>query len=436
MHARMRRNIAGLVGAATLSVLAGAGLVWTSSSARSAAAPEAGAILATYGDIAAATYADALASARTLREAVQGLLDAPSDSSLGKAREAWKAARVSYMQSEAFRFGNAIVDDWEGRVNAWPLDEGLIDYVDAKSYGSEKEDNELFVANVIANKSLKLGGETVDATTIDAALIGKLHQAMETDAAVAGGYHAIEFLLWGQDLNGTGKGAGARPASDYNVAACSGGNCDRRRAYLVAATDLLVADLEEMVGNWKPDGKARKELAEKGEAGGLSAIVTGLGSLSYGELSGERMKVGALLHDPEEEHDCFSDNTHNSHFYDQMGIMNVWNARYVRPDGSVVSGPSIAELARVKAPEAAKRIDEALASTLGKIKAIKDKADNGELAYDQMLSSTNEAGNKMILAAADALVAQARALEAAVPALGFKIELGESAKLSEMGLTP
>ena len=47
------------------------------------------------------------------------------------ARAAWIAARPSYQQSEVFRFGNAIVDDWEGRVNAWPLDEGLIDYTAA-----------------------------------------------------------------------------------------------------------------------------------------------------------------------------------------------------------------------------------------------------------------------------------------------------------------
>lgn len=407
-------------------------LLLTATAPAFAEAPAASAILKTYGDIAEATFGDALAGARNLRAAVQGLLDAPTPASLDKARAAWKAARLPYVQSEAFRFGNKIVDDWEGRVNAWPLDEGLIDYVDAKSYGSEKEENQLYTSNVIASKSIQLGKENVDASTIDGALIRKLHQAIETDAAVAGGYHAIEFLLWGQDLHGTDKGAGERPASDYDLKACTGGNCDRRRAYLGAATDLLVEDLAEMAGNWKAGGNARKELAEKGEGGGLSAIVTGLGSLSYGELSGERIKVGALLHDPEEEQDCFSDNTHNSHFYDQVGIMNVWNARYVRTDGSVVTGPSIAELARAKAPEAAKRIDDAFAVTLGKLKLIKDKADSGEMAYDQMLAASNDAGTKMLMDAADALVAQARALEAAVPALGLKIELGDSKKLSKM----
>lgn len=411
---------------------AGSAVLIMAATPAAAEAPAPAAILDNYQALAEATFGDALAGAKALQASIQALLDKPSEDTLAKAREAWKAARVPYMQSEAFRFGNKIVDDWEGKVNAWPLDEGLIDYVDAKSYGDEKDENPLYTANVIANTSIKLGSETVDAGTIDGALIRKLHQAMETDTAVAGGYHAIEFLLWGQDLHGTDKGAGERPATDYDLAKCTGGHCDRRRAYLTAATSVLVEDLTEMADNWKPGGKARAELAEKGDSGGLSAIVTGLGSLSYGELSGERMKVGALLHDPEEEHDCFSDNTHNSHYYDQVGILNVWNGRYKRIDGKMIEGPSIAALARAKAPDAAKRVDAAMAATLAKVQAIKAKADSGEMYYDQMLAAGNEAGGKMILDAADALVAQARALEGVVPELGLKIELGESKKLGKL----
>ena len=70
----------------------------------------------------------------------------------------------------------------------------------------------------------------------------------------------------------------------------------------------------------------------------LTAIFTGLGSLSYGEMAGERMKLGLLLNDPEEEHDCFSDNTHNSHYYDVIGIENVYLGRYKRIDGTSVIG--------------------------------------------------------------------------------------------------
>ena len=253
---------------------------------------------------------------------------------------AWIAARVPYQQSEAFRFGNAMVDDWEGKVNAWPLDEGLIDYV-ATGYGSESDENPFYTANIIANTTLKVGGVEIDVTNIDKKLLSEtLHEIDEVEANVATGYHAIEFLLWGQDLNGTNPGAGNRPATDFDLTNCTNGNCDRRRDYLTASTELLIDDLQEMTNNWTANGAARAELIAKGEEGGLASILTGIGSLAYGELAGERTKLGLMLHDPEEEHDCFSDNTHNSHFYDAKGIKNVYLGQYTRTDGSVVSGAS------------------------------------------------------------------------------------------------
>src|SRR5690606_37491303 len=147
---------------------------------------------------------------------------------------------------------------------------------------------------VIANAQIANGGETIDASTITPEVLQSLQEVGGIEANVATGYHAIEFLLWGQDLHGTGPGAGERPASDYDTANCTGGHCDRRAQYLTAASDLLVSDLEEMVGNWKDDGAARAELMAD-PAKGISAILTGLGSLSYGELAGERMKLGLLL---------------------------------------------------------------------------------------------------------------------------------------------
>ncbi len=394
-----------------------------------AAPPATKDIMKNYGDLAEAMYSDALVKAKDLDKAIDAFLAAPSTETLATARDAWKASRVPYMQTEGFRFGNKIVDDWEGDVNSWPLDEGLIDYVDKASYGDTKEENPLYTANIIANKKIRLGPKILDATKIDKTVIGKLNSALDVETNVGTGYHAIEFLLWGQDLHGTGPGAGERPASDYDLKNCTHGNCDRRRDYLKAASGLLVDDLTEMVSDWKPDGAARKALAGEDENMQLSTILTGLGSLSYGELAGERMKLGVLLHDPEEEHDCFSDNTQNSHYYDQVGMMEIWNGKY---DGvTPVSGASIAELAREKAPEAAKRVDDAMAVTLEKIKAIKVKADSGEMAYDQMLAAGNDVGNKMILDAVDALVAQARAIEAVVAALNLKVKIEGSDSLDD-----
>jgi putative iron-regulated protein len=400
-----------------------------SAGAASAADPTPEAVIDTYGNIAAAMYEDALTSARNLKTAIDALLADPNDTTLAAARDAWKASRPAYQQTEGYRFGNAIVDDWEGRVNAWPLDEGLIDYVDSAFYGEESDENPLYAANVIASTKLQIGPDEVDATTIDGALLDRLQEALGVEANVATGYHAIEFLLWGQDLNGTGPGAGARPATDFSLSACTNGNCDRRRAYLTVATDRLIADLEEMAANWQDHGAARKELAEKGQEGGLSAILTGLGSLSYGELAGERIKLGLLLHDPEEEHDCFSDNTHNSYYYDQVGMMAIWQGKYTRSDGSVVEGPSIAALAAAKDAAAAKRLNDAMAATLGKMQVMKDTADSGEMAYDQMIGAGNDKGNRIVQDVVDALVAQTRAIEGAVSALGLTITVEGSDSL-------
>lgn len=386
-------------------------------------------IMKTYGDIAEAMYSDALAKAIDLDKAIDAFLAAPNPENLQAAREAWKAARVPYMQTEGYRFGNKIVDDWEGQVNSWPLDEGLIDYVDPASYGDQKAENPLYTANIIANKKLQIGPKTLDASKITKKVIAKLNSALDVEANVGTGYHAIEFLLWGQDLHGTGPGAGERPATDYDLKNCTHENCDRRRDYLKAASSLLVDDLEVMASNWKPNGAARKALAKQDENAQLATILTGLGSLSYGELAGERMKLGVLLHDPEEEQDCFSDNTHNSHYYDEVGMIAIWNGKY---EGSrAVTGASIAELAREKAPEAAKRVDEAMSTALAKLKAIKDKADSGEMYYDQMLAAGNDVGNKMILDGVDALVAQARAIEAVVAALSLKIKIEGSDSLDD-----
>jgi putative iron-regulated protein len=388
-------------------------------------AADADAVIQTHIKIAHATYEDALEGAKKLQQSVDALIASPSKETLEAAKTAWKAARVPYMQSEGFRFGNKVVDDWEGRVNSWPLDEGLIDYVDA-SYGDTSDANPLYAANVIANKSIRIGKEVVDTSKITKELLAKkLQQAGEVEANVATGYHAIEFLLWGQDLNGTEAGAGERPATDYDVKACTNGNCDRRAQYLKAATDLLVDDLQEMVDDWKDGGAAAKAAQE----GGLSSILTGLGSLSYGELAGERIKLGVLLHDPEEEHDCFSDNTHNSHYYDQVGMMNIYTGKYTRTNGEVVSGPSMADYAAKRAADQNAKVNERMAETLSKFEAIKKTADSGEMAYDQMLGAGNEKGNQMLFAAVDALVAQTRAIEGVVSALNLKISVEGSDSL-------
>ena len=391
------------------------------------------AVIAHYPDMAEAMFGDALSGAMELRRAIDRLVAAPSQESLAAARTAWIDARQWYQKTEGFRFGNPIVDEWEGRVNAWPLDEGLIDYVDTDTYGEESNENELYTANVIANRKLKIGTGTVDASTITPELVRSLHEAADSEANVATGYHAIEFLLWGQDLNGTGPGAGDRPFTDYDVSNCTNGNCDRRTAYLKAATDLLVTDLAEMADNWKTGGAARADYLARDNNGALSSILAGLGSLSYGELAGERMKLGLILHDPEEEHDCFSDNTHNSHYYDVVGMWSIYSGTVERYDGSVLEGPGLQDLAAEQAPEAQQRLEALMQDALGKFQVIKEKAESGAMAYAQMIGPGNAEGNALVQAAIDSLIAQTRGIEGLVKAMNLTIEVQGSDSLGKPG---
>ena len=370
-----------------------------------------------YSDLALAKYTDSLETAKLLDAAIAAFVAAPSETTHQAAKDAWLASRVPYQQTEAYRFGNAVVDEWEGKVNAWPLDEGLIDYVDTSFYGEDSEENNFFRANVVSNASLNIAGQAVDASEITPALLQELHEIDGIEANVATGYHAIEFLLWGQDTNGTGAGAGARTYADFDNANCAAGNCDRRADYLTAASALLITDLEEIVAAWAEGGDARMDLEGQSDAEGLSAILTGLGSLSYGELAGERMQLGLILHDPEEEHDCFADNTHNSHFYDALGIQNVYLGTYTRVDGSVFTVPSISGLVSKTDAGLNDEVTAKLADTMAAMGVMKERADSGVEAYDQMIGQGNAEGNAVVQAAIDGLVAQTRSIEKVVAAL-------------------
>jgi putative iron-regulated protein len=396
-----------------------------------AAAPKPRDVIVHYADLAQVMYEDSAAAAKDLQAKVDAFIAAPSVETQTAAREAWRKAREPYQQTEAFRFGNPIVDEWEGNVNAWPLDEGLIDYVDKKSYGETSDENPLYSANIIASKSIRVGKKTIDVTKITPKLLHDLNSAGGVEANVTSGWHAIEFLLWGQDLHGTEKGAGERPYTDYDTKNCTHGNCERRAQFLKVATDTLVADLDEMAKAWGPKGKARAALLKKKDKAGLAVIFTGIGSLSYGELAGERMKLGLILHDPEEEHDCFSDNTHNSHYFDEVGIRDVYYGRYKKADGTDVTGPSVADLVRAADPKVADEIDAKSDAALAALKKIKDLGDSGEMYYDMMLAEGNAAGNKLIQDGVDALVAQAHAIERGVAVLKLQIKMEGSDSLDD-----
>ncbi|NAX44766.1 MULTISPECIES: imelysin family protein [unclassified Vibrio] len=373
-----------------------------------------------YANIAHAVFADSLTTAQSLEKSIDQFLMTPSAAKLEEVKQAWLASRVPYQQSEVFRFGNAVVDDWEGQLNAWPLDEGLIDYV-ATDYQYELG-NEGASANIIANQTLKIGATTIDVSTITPELIASLNEIGGSEANVASGYHAIEFLLWGQDLNGTNAGAGARAYTDFVVGSeCTNNHCDRRAQYLKAAAQLLVQDLAWMEKQWSADEKAnyRHELLAESADNGLRKMLFGMGSLSLGELAGERMKVALEANSTEDEHDCFSDNTHNSHYYNEQGIYNLYTGSYQRQDGKVLTGPSLNDLVAQKDTQAAKEIQKQFDSARAEVGKLVTSAEKDNQHFDQLIAANNPQGNAIVNGAIMALVAQTASIERTASVIGI-----------------
>lgn len=393
-------------------------LVLMSNSAFSATQPKG--VVSHYADIAYAVFDDSYITAQQLQTAIAVFIKSPSESTLEQARKAWLASRIPYQQSETFRFSNPVVDDWEGQLNAWPLDEGLIDYV-AKGYHYELG-NDGAQANIIANKTVQVGADKIDASKITPELLASLNELAGSEANVATGYHAIEFLLWGQDLHGTEAGSGERPYTDYvQGKGCTNGNCERRAQYLSAASELLVQDLNWMKDQWAAEkkGNYRSELLQQPTEDGLRKILFGMGSLSLGELAGERMKVALEANSTEDEHDCFSDNTHNSHFYNEQGIYNVFNGSYTRVDGTAIKGPSIKDLVAEKDKSAAESIAKQFDETRDQVHTLVESAEKDNQHFDQLIAANNASGNTLVNASINSLVKQTEAIEQAATVIGI-----------------
>ncbi|GAA6142243.1 imelysin family protein [Hydrogenophaga sp. 5NK40-0174] len=300
-----------------------------------------------YADVVYANYTDTLAGAKSLQTAIDGFLASPSAEGLEKARQAWRNAREFYGQTEAFRFYGGPIDDEngpEGQINAWPLDEAYVDAVEGKPKSGLINDTKFKITKANLTKFNERGGEE----------------------NISAGWHAIEFLLWGQDLSETGPGN--RSFEDFVDGKAP--NADRRRQYLSEATALLVDDLSGLVDAWAPGQKNYRAKFEKGGKESVRKMIVGLGSLSRGELSGERMEVALNSQDQEDEHSCFSDNTHRDVVTNAKGIQNVWTGSYTRADGSTLTGPSLQGLVAAKDAALAEKLTAQIAGSVQSAESI------------------------------------------------------------------
>ena len=353
-----------------------------------------------YARLAHAMYDDALRGALALQAAVERLLAAPSPDTLQAARRAWIDARRSYSQTEALRFGNSNVDLWEGNVNAWPIDEGFLDYVTGE-YAYD-------VGNPHARENLVGSQHDLSPRALRVS-----HEMAGLEPNVATGYHAIEFLLWGQDLNRTPASAGERPSTDYiDGPGCTHGSCARRARYLLLTVRLLVDDLREMHADWREQqGEYWTEFRGLDARERLGRMLVGLGSMGGGELAGERMRAALLAHSQEDEQSCFSDTTHLDLFYNALGIQDLYLGRYTRSDGTLVEGPALSELVHSVDPELDRALRARLEATQARATAIVNAAESGE-PFDRQIAAENATGTQRVQAMIDALAAQTESFAA------------------------
>ena len=338
-----------------------------------------------HAGIAYAAYSDSKTAALILQESVNTFIAEPTEDNLLETKVAYKAIRAPYQQSEIMRFdsiitvganldadgGPAGVDEWEGQVNAWPLDENHI-------------------INIIA------GSEEINVE-----LLLNQNGADDNDANVTTGIHAVEFMLWGSDLNGTDAGSGERPASDFaNDGTCVDSECERRGQYLKAATDLLVDDLTIMTDEWSPTAKITSGTLAYNFVNSPLALDYMVGSMitmATDELASARMGSGLSLGDPEEEHDCFSDLSHLAIYHNFQGVKNAFYGTYESANYNI-SGANLAALVNTKNAPTYETIDTALISIEGKMAQILDAGERAEnpIKFDQIIGQSSNGVERLI----------------------------------------
>ena len=351
--------------------------------------------IATYSELVFRNYQDAYNAARNLQNAVDEFVSNvgdDSDEELQSVRQAWLDSRMSYGESEAFRFYEGPIDFGkrpdgsvgpETMLNGWPVNESYIDYVEGQPS-----------AGIINDGSIPITRET---------LVER--NARDDEADITTGFHAIEFLLWGQDLDANGPGH--RPARDF----IGGGVHERRRAYLKVATDLLVDQLHGLVEAWAPNGRNyRAELAAMDPRKSVAKILTGIATLSGFELAFERLATALDSGSQEDEHSCFSDTTHIDVLANAIGVANVYFGRY-----GDFSGSGISTLVKAANPQLNQLLEDQIAKSVALARAI-------DHPFDKTLRTPPGSPERAkVEALVTSLQTQARLLKAAGAALGVEI---------------
>ncbi len=420
-------------------------------------------LLETNAQIAYAVYTDSVSTAKSLQTALSTFKASPTDANLEAAKKAWLVAREPYGQSEAFRFRDGPIDNEtngpEGDLNAWPLGEALIDYVNAT--GNDFDEETAVIANSAGiNSNGSVDGTVADQNivqsivTIDADLFDGNSATNADESDVITGYHAIEFLLWGQDLNasasvtdGTDRETAIK-TNDFNHGGqrlltdfTSDDDADRRHLYLEVVVAKLITDLESVQAEWAPNAdNHRADFVDTSDATAttnkLTTIVQSMGTMAYGELAGERMAVAYDGNSQEDEHSCFSDNTHRDVWLNAEGVSNIYYGDYAGYDSNQdgvddittnqVSGYGFDDYLNDKGlSNLNSQISTALTNTETQYKLLDTAATDNDQPFDVLIMTDNHSDTNPVLTTINALKAQSN---------GF-IEMAEELNLGTVTVT-
>ncbi len=357
-------------------------------------------VVTSYAELAQTNYAESVEAAKTLNQRIQVFVDAPSTATLETARDAWLAAREPYLQTEVFRFYEGPIDNEtngpEGLLNAWPMDEHFVDYT------TDEPD-----AGLINDTTFEMTAENIEA-----------QNEAGGEKNIATGFHAIEFLLWGQDKI-DGSGAGNRPFTDYVVG--EGGtakNQDRRATYLKLLGDLLVTHLEMVHAQWIPDGAYRTAFVEADADESMEKILTGMIVLAGFETGGERLQAALDSGDREDEHSCFSDNTHRDMIQDVQGLANVYNGTYTSQSGTKWEGKGVSHVVADLDEDLDASLKAKIAETLATANAL-------QTPFEAEIKPGNTAGNSRVQALITKLRDTEKSLEEVFEALKYTVPVPE-----------
>ena len=313
-----------------------------------------------YVNIVLASYEDTLNKLYDLQSTIDAFIANPTDLAFKTAKNKWIISREAYGQTESFRYYDGPIDGSEGEpegyINAWPMDEALIDYVTDGSGGQDLSDNR---QNIINNITLY--------PTLTKDKLKEISGYNSNESNVSIGYHAIEFLLWGQDNTEPSlKLNGQRLFTDYTTET----NATRRGQYLKIVTALLVDDVKSVVEQWKPGASYRSSFLALTSDIAITKILTGAAKLSKGELAGERMVVAVENQNQEDEQSCFSDNTHRDIYSNAQSIHNIVNGAYKNTDGSSVSGTSLLDVLKLVNANDANTLSLTATEVMNKVETI------------------------------------------------------------------